>query len=219
MKILSLPENERPIERLLNQGVQSLSNAELLAIILRTGSKNVNVIDLARNLLNEFNLKKISNLSYSRLIKQKGIGKVKASHLIACFELAERLSTFSENKLIKVTCANDLIQRYFSKMNNLDREHFFAVYLDSRQKIIKEELLFIGSLNESVVHPREIFKPAIAESAAAIILLHNHPSGNPEPSEEDLRVTKELTEVGKLLGIELLDHIIIGNKSYYSFNE
>ena len=148
-----------------------------------------------------------------------GIGNVKACQITACFELGRRLASFKDNKKPQISNAKDVAKLFIPEMGTLEKEHFKGVYLDSKRRIIKQETIFIGSLNESVVHPREIFKIAIEESSAAIILLHNHPSGDPNPSSFDIKMTKELIKAGELLGIEILDHIIIGGEKYVSLRE
>ena len=219
LKIKDLPLEERPRERLIKQGSKALSNAELLAIILRNGSIMENVLDLSKKLLNIYNLKSLSRKRVNKLKTVFGIGEVKACQIIAAFELGRRLASFTDNKKQKIESAKDIARIFIPEMSSLKKEHFKGIYLDSRKRIIEEETIFIGNLNSSVVHPREVFQVALAEGAAALILLHNHPSGDPTPSEEDIKVTEELVECGKILGIEVLDHIIIGNRSYVSLKE
>jgi len=219
MKIKSLPSEDRPREKLIKKGAHLLTNSELLAIILRTGNKKENVINLSNKIFTKYNLKTLSRIEISKLEKISGIGKVKASQIIACFELARRLNSFKKDKKPIIKNAKDIVKIFTSEMSTLKKEHFKGIYLNSRKRIIKEETIFIGSLNESVVHPREIFQIALSENAAAIILLHNHPSGDPTPSNFDIEVTKELIKSGKILGIEILDHIILGDNKYMSFKE
>lgn len=219
MKIHDLSKEERPRERLIKHGPKTLSNAELLAIILRTGDKKENVIELSNHLLKEHNLKSLSRLKISTLKKNKGIGEAKACQITACFELGRRLAAFPKIKKIIINSAKDAAKLFLPEMSTLNQEHFMGIYLDARKRIIKEETIFIGSLNTAVIHPREIFQTAINEGAAAIILIHNHPSGNPEPSEEDLEITQQLIAAGKLLEIEILDHLIIGDQRYCSLRE
>ncbi len=219
MNIKTLPSDERPRERLIKYGVKILTNSELLAIILRTGNKKENVIELSNKFFKKYNLKSLSRLKVSNLKKQLGIGDAKACQIIACFELGRRLSSFKEDKKLKIKSAKDIAKLFIPEMSGLEKENFIGIYLDSRKRIIKQETIFIGSLNESVVHPREIFKIALDENAAAIILLHNHPSGDPSPSSFDIEITKELIKAGDLLGIQVLDHIIVGGKKYVSLKE
>jgi len=219
MKIKDLSSDERPRERLIEHGPKTLSNAELLAIILRQGSKKENVVELSTRLLRKYNLKSLSRLKITTLKKILGIGEAKACQIVACFELSRRLARFNKEKRIQINSAKDIAKLFIPEMSTLKQEHFVGIYLDSRKRIIKEETIFIGSLNTSVIHPREIFQVALSEGAAAIIVLHNHPSGDPEPSDEDIEITKQLHAAGKILGIELLDHVIIGDKKYYSLRE
>jgi DNA repair protein RadC len=219
LKIKDLPLEERPRERLIKQGPKSLSNAELLAIILRTGNKKENVIDLSKRVLNNHNLKSLSRRGVNNLKKTLGIGEAKACQIIACFELGRRLASFNEDRKPKINSARDVAKIFIPEMSSLKKEYFIGIYLNSRRRIIKEETLFIGGLESSLIHPREIFQVALNESAAALILLHNHPSGEPNPSDEDSEVTKQIVNAGEILGIDVLDHIIIGNKRYFSFRE
>ena len=219
MNIKTLPSDERPREKLIKYGPRTLTNSELLAIILRTGNKKESVLELSNKFFKKYNLKSLSRLKVSILKKQLGIGDAKACQIMACFELGRRLSAFKENKKSVIKSAKDIAKLFIPEMGGLEKEHFRGIYLNSRKKIIKQETIFVGSLNESVVHPREIFKIALDENAAAIILLHNHPSGDPSPSSFDVEITKELIKAGELLGIQVLDHIIIGGKKYVSLKE
>lgn len=219
MKIKSLPSEDRPREKLIKKGASTLTNSELLAIILRTGNKKENVVSLSNKIFNKYNLKSLSRIELSELKKILGIGEVKASQIIACFELARRLKAFKKDKKPVIKNARDLVRIFTPEMSSLKKEHFKGIYLNSRKRILKEETIFVGSLNESVIHPREIFKIALSENAAAIILLHNHPSGDPTPSNFDIEVTKELIKAGNILGIEILDHVILGDNKYISFKE
>ncbi len=216
MSIKTLPKNEMPREKLIKNGPKTLTNSELLAIILRTGNKKENVLELSNKFFKEYNLKSFSRLKIPTLKKQLGIGDAKACQILACFELGKRLSSFKEDKKPQIKNPKDVVKLFMPEMNSLEKEHFKGIYLDSRKRIIKQETIFIGSLNDSVIHPREIFKIALDENAAAIILIHNHPSGDPSPSGSDVEITKELIEAGKLLGIEVLDHIIIGGNKFIS---
>jgi len=219
MKIKSLPSEERPREKLIKHGPKILTDSELLAIILRTGNKKESVLGLSNKLFNKYNLKSLSRIKISSLKKQLGIGDAKACQIIACFELGKRLASFKEDKRPIIKNVKDIAKLFVPEMGSLEKEHFKGVYLDSRKRIIKQENIFIGSLNESIVHPREIFKIALDENAAAIIILHNHPSGDPTPSSYDIEMTKELVKAGELLGIPILDHVIIAGKKYVSLKE
>jgi len=218
-RIKDLPENERPRERLAKQGVSALSDAELIAIILRTGTSKENVVGLALKLLGKFNLEKLSRVDITKLKKIFGIGEAKACQIAACFELGRRLSISKVGKMPKINHPKDVVALISPKLAGQKREHLIGIFLNSRKRIIKEETIFIGTLNASMIHPREIFKIALDEDAVAIILVHNHPSGDLNPSNEDIKITRELVKAGKLLGITLLDHIIIERKKYFSMRE
>lgn len=219
MNFKEIPIENRPREKLMNKGAKSLTNSELMAIIISTGNKKENVIELSDKFFNKYNLKSLSRLKLGSLKKQMGIGDAKACKIIACFELGRRLSSFSENKKIIIKNPKDVANLFMLDMGTLEKEYFKALYLDSKNQIIKQETLFIGSLNESIVHPRDIFKIALEENAASVVILHNHPSGDPNPSEQDLEITKRIIEAGKIIGIEVLDHIIIGENKYISLKQ
>ena len=213
MKEISL--EQRPRERLKVKGADNLNDAELLAILLQYGSKGENAVDLGNRLISEFGLERLNSLSLSELMKIKGIKLAKASKLIAAFELSKRVSS---GKICEKVVKNpsDIAKYYISRLKDLKKEHFIAVFLDSKNKIIKDEVISIGTLNSSLVHPREVFKEAIKNSANSIILVHNHPSGSVEPSDEDYRVNKVLIETGNLVGIKVLDHLIVGDGEWNS---
>jgi DNA repair protein RadC len=219
MRIKRLPVGDKPREKLIKHGSKILTNSELLAIILRTGNKKEDVLNLSNRLLKRYNLKSLSRIKISTLKKELGIGDAKACQITSCFELGRRLASFKENKKPTIRKAKDVAKLFIPEMSSLKKEHLKGIYLDSRKRIIKEETIFIGSLNESVIHPREIYQIALNEGAAALILLHNHPSGDPTPSDSDIKTTKILVKAGNLLGIDLLDHIIIGENKYISFRE
>lgn len=207
----------RPRERLEIKGPEALSDTELLAIILQKGTKEINVIELSNQLLkNGFN--NLYKMSLNELRKIKGMGFAKACQIKALFELNNRY-VFSKKNGKSIQKAKDVYEYFHPKLSRLEKEYFIVIHLDTKNKIIKEETISIGTLNYSVIHPREVFKSAIRESANAVIMIHNHPSGESEPSDEDLEVTKTLIEAGELLSIKILDHIIIGRDSYYSFAE
>src|SRR3989339_130975 len=207
MKIKDFCKSERPRERLRFYGVNALSNSELLAIILGHGTKKENVLVLANRLLTKYDLGHLSCLSITELKNVFGIGEAKACQIVACFELGRRRGCFNSEEKATINSAKDISKLFLSKMSNLKKENFCVVYLDSRRKIIKDETVFVGTLNASIVHPR------------AIIVMHNHPSGDSNPSSEDLEITKQLISCGKILDIEVLDHVIFGNNSYYSLRE
>ena len=219
--IKDIPNSERPRERLLKEGATKLSNEELLSIILKTGTKNKSVKELSLELLKEIeDITNLKNTSINTLTSIKGLGITKAIELIASVELGSRIFLKKEYKSsLKITNANTVFNYTKDLFFDKKQEYFYALYFDSKQKLIDKKLLFIGTLNRSIVHPREIFKYAYILSASSIICLHNHPSGDVNPSNEDIELTKALVEIGKIQGIPLLDHIIISNNNYYSFNE
>ena len=219
MKIKEIPKNERPIERLIINGCDFLSNEELLSILIKTGSKESSAKDLASLILRDCN-GDLSRINYSNLKKIKGMGDSKSASILAGLELGRRASmSVSSIKNLKITDSNIVFDYYSSLFFNKKQEYFYCIYLDTNKAVIEEKLLFIGTLNYSVVHPREVFKEAICVSASSIICIHNHPSGNVMPSRNDFEITKRLVDVGNLLGIKVLDHIIIGKEKYYSFLE
>ena len=213
MKLKEISIEQRPRERMKAGNI--LNDAEILALILEKGTKGENVIDLSNRLIATFGIDELNNLSLQELMKIKGIGLAKASKLIAAFELSKRVSS---GRICEKVIRNpaDIASHYISKLKDFKKEHFIAVFLDSKNKIIKDSVISVGTLNSSLVHPREVFKEAIKCSANFIILVHNHPSGNVEPSEEDRIVTEKLKEAGELVGIRLLDHLIVGGEKWES---
>lgn len=221
VKIKQLPPLERPYEKLELYGVESLSNEELLAILLKTGLKDISSKELSSMIISKVDsISDLKSLSYEKLISMKGIGKSKACTILASIELARRIEEDKyEIKNRKLTSSEMVYEYYKLKIGDKKQEYFYVVYLDNAKNIIRDKLLFIGTINYSVVHPREVFKEAYMLSASAIICVHNHPSGNIFPSKEDIEITQKLEEVGILLGIKVLDHLIIGSQKYYSFLE
>lgn len=218
MKIKDIVKEARPRERFQRHGAESLSDTELLAIILRTGTKGENVLDLANRIISKIGLKNLFDSTIEELTEIKGIGRDKSIQILTVFELAKRSNIAKEN-IEKIVSAKSVFDLFKDKLRNKKKEYFYIILLDTKNKIIKTEKVSEGILDASIIHPREIFKSAIKSSAARIILVHNHPSGDPTPSEEDIAVTKKLIEVGDLLGIEVIDHVIIGDNSYYSYIE
>ena len=213
------PEGERPRERLVRNGPEGLSDAELLAIILRTGdfSAGVTAIDLGRQLLQEFgDLRGISRASVAEICRIKGTGPAKAASIKAALELANRCSARSLVSNERYTSPSQIYEHYHARFRDRRKEYVLALLLDGKNRIIRDLQLSEGSLNQSIVHPREVFNPAVRDSAAALILVHNHPTGDPAPSREDLELTRRIKEAGELMGIRLLDHVIIGDGSYVS---
>ena len=220
MKIKDLPIYERPIERLIYKGVDVLTDEELISIILKTGTKEKSVKEVSLELLSKYNLEKLKNISLEDIVKIKGIGKKKAATLMASIELGKRLVN-NVNELYNEKINNsEKVFKYFSNtLSNKNQEHFYCLYLDNQKRVIKNKLLFVGTLNYSLVHPREIFKEAYLNGAISIICIHNHPSGDIKPSNNDIELTNNLINIGMLLGIKIDDHIIIGKDKYFSFYE
>ncbi|RMG95216.1 MAG: JAB domain-containing protein [Chloroflexi bacterium] len=218
--IRDLPQHERPRERLMHLGEKAISTAELLAIILRTGTGGESVIRLAERVLYTFgDLSGLAQASIAELTHVKGIGAAKAIEIKAALELGRRLVTTSPQEKPRVTSPADAANLLMSEMMFLEQEHLRVILLNTRNQVLATPTIYKGSLNSSVVRIAEVFRPAIRQNAAALIVAHNHPSGDPSPSPEDVRVTQQLVEAGKLLGIELLDHIIIGRQRYVSLKE
>ncbi|HPE14540.1 MAG TPA: DNA repair protein RadC [Bacilli bacterium] len=212
---------ERPRERLIRFGVENISNEELLAILLKTGTKNTSAKEIAIDVLKEVEtISNLSNIKKEHLTKIRGIGMTKAVELLAAIELGKRMYLMRENKLgIKYLSSKTIYEDNKYLFIDKKQELFYVLYLDSKNKLIERKLLFMGTLNRSIVHPREIFKNAYLYSAAGIVCLHNHPSGDLTPSNEDIFLTKHLIEIGRIQGIPVLDHIIISNLEYFSFHD
>lgn len=220
VSISELPESERPREKMYKKGPKALSNAELLAIILRTGIKNNSALSLAYRILSEHNgLKFLTNTTIEELSQIDGIGLAKAAQLMAAAELGKRISQYGAEDDTYIRCPKDAAEILMEDMRYLNREHMKVILLNIKCKVISIEEISIGSLNSSSAHPREVFVQAVKKSSAAIIMAHNHPSGDPSPSKDDIDITKRISEAGKILGIELYDHIIIGNGIYISLKE
>ena len=214
--IKTLPLEENPREKALTYGIETLNNVELLALILRTGHKNESVIQLSQRLLTEIGgFANLSTVTYADLIALKGIKQAKAIEILSIIEIAKRLKAVSsiEKPLLN---PYDIFERVHNQLMFLKQEHFLLLCLDNKNKVIKEKTIFIGSLNMSVVTPREVFKEAIAISSAKIVLVHNHPSGDALPSEEDLLMTEQFQKLGQMMSIEVIDHIVIGWNQFYS---
>ncbi|MGX7025451.1 RadC family protein [Vagococcus hydrophili] len=213
-------EELQPRERLRKYGPEVLNHQELLAIILRTGSRNKNVLELSEEILKSFDdLFDLKTASVEELMMIEGIGEVKAIEIQAVIEFGRRMSLYSREKKGNIHSSAALGEQLIKEMKDYQQEHLMVLYLNTKNEILKKKTIFIGSLSQSVAHPREIFKLAVKCSAARIIVVHNHPSGNPEPSKQDIAFTHRLIECGSLMGIEMLDHLVIGEKSYISMKE
>ncbi len=219
LRIKDIPVEDRPSSRLISHGSESLSNAELLSIILRTGSAAENAISLSQRILAQYDLKHLSATQPAQLMKIHGIKLAKATQIAAVFELARRLETFCDSEKMKINSPEDVYRRLYPSMREAKRESFVELCLDTKNQIIREDTVSIGSLNANIVHPREVFRTALINSAAHIIVAHNHPSGDPSPSREDIEITKKLAETGKIMGIDVLDHVIIGDGRHFSMKE
>ena len=219
MKILDMPKECRPRERFKKSGPQSLSDAELFAILLRTGTKGENVVDMSNRLISEYGLDRLFECSMKELEKIKGIGPAKAMQILTISEIQKRINE-CKRPIKKISCAEDVFHLMHEKLKNEKQEHFYIIMLDTKNNMIGEPVLITkGILDASIVHPREVFRPAIKNSAAKIILVHNHPSGDPGPSQEDLNMTEKIISSGDAMGIKVLDHLIVGCEEWWSWRE
>ncbi len=208
---------EAPRERLLRQGAQALRSDELLAVILQSGSRTVNVHDLSARVIHEVGgVYGLLEVETEELMRIPGIGAGKALQIAAAVELGRRIAHKPVQTKTQIRSADDAAEYYMDRLRHLKKEHFITLHLDTKHRIIGEDVTSVGSLDASIVHPREIFKLAVKRSASAILCLHNHPSGDPTPSPEDIAVTRRLTEAGRLLGIDVLDHIVVGDGQFVS---
>lgn len=219
ISIKEFPVEIRPREKLLEQGPETLSDQELLAILLRMGTKNKSALDLAQDILTGGGLTFLAQSSPEELSQQKGIGMAKAAQLKAAVELGRRLNRQCMGPKPFIRTPAEAFQVVRGELDFLDREHFMVINLNTRNQVMAIDTVSVGSLNSSLVHPREVFKLPIKRSAASLILTHNHPSGDVTPSKEDLEVTRRLVEAGKLLGMEILDHLIVGQNNFCSLKE
>lgn len=223
MAIREMPRDERPREKLIKHGVHSLSNAELIGIIIQTGCQDATAVELGQRVLRAFDndLSAFFGMSIEELERNerlKGIGPAKACQIKAAIELGRRVNTHPPEQP-KIGSPGDVAALLTDELRYLKQEHFMVLLLDNKNKVIKTETISIGTINASLVHPREVFVKAIRQHAAAVILAHNHPSGDPRPSAEDRAITKRLLESGEMLGIPVLDHVVIGGADYVSFKE
>ncbi|HET7522400.1 MAG TPA: DNA repair protein RadC [Bacillales bacterium] len=220
LMIRDVPEDERPRERVLQEGASVCSNQELLAIVLRSGTSRESVLQLSQRLLHHFQgLRLLQDATVDELTQLKGIGTAKAVQILAAIELGKRFSRLQTAGRTAIHSPEAGAEYVMDEMRFLSQEHFVCLYLNTKNEVLHRQTVFIGSLNASIVHPREVFKEAFRRSAASVICLHNHPSGDPSPSREDIAITKRLVECGKMLGIEVLDHIVIGDQKFISLKE
>lgn len=215
MKIKDLPKIELPREKMVKYGVKKLADFELLAILLGSGIEGLNVLQLSKKILAIIQKIGINKITLEDLLKIKGLGKAKASQILSVIELGQRLQSDKKQEILS---AED-VWKLCSDIRDSKKEHFVAFYIDTQNNLIERQIISIGTLNASLVHPREVFEPALALHSANIIVAHNHPTGNCEPSQDDIEITKRLTEAGKILGIELLDHIIVTKKDFLSLGD
>jgi len=220
LTIKDMPVEERPRERLLALGAEKVSNAELLAVILRTGTLKDTALDLAQMVLARAgNLREMPYLAVEELMEIRGIGPAKAVQVKAALELGRRMVVASRGYNVDITSPEDVFNYMMEEMRYLEQEEFRIILLNIKNKVLGVETIFRGGLNSSIVHPREIFRLALRRSAASLILLHNHPSGDPTPSAEDISVTRRLVEAGEVMGVNILDHIVMGEGRFLSFRE
>jgi len=218
MKIKDLPKSDRPREKLIVKGAENLKDSELLAILLRTGRAGKNVIEIASQILAKYSKKRLLQMTYGDLVKISGVDSAKATTLLAAFELTKRAIDVNDANLPIINTTKDAVAQ-LTDIRDLKKEHFLALYINARNKLIHKEIISIGTLTANLVHPREVFEPAMVRAATEIIVSHNHPSGDSKPSSADLEITKRLVEAGKILGIKVLNHIIITKENYLSFQD
>jgi DNA repair protein RadC len=222
LKIKELPLMERPYDKLESVGSENLSNAELLAVVIKAGTKDCTAVELAQfviKLSHDGRLSSLNNLSIEQLMQIKGIGRVKAIQIKAVLELSKRIATSDGSVHHIIKNANDVSNLMMEEMRYLKKEMFKVLLLDTKNKVIKIELVSVGSLNASIVHPREVYSEAMKCGCNSVIFVHNHPSGDPSPSHEDIETTKRLQSAGEILGIKVLDHIVLGDGKYISLKE
>ena len=219
--IREMPTSERPRERLVEYGSKNLSNTELIAILLRTGSTGENVITLSARLLTRFGgLAGLGKAAFAELCGERGLSEAKACQLLAALELGRRYISLAPEERIIISTPQDAANLVTGEMGSLEQEHLRVILLNTRNEVLSTHEVYVGNVNSSVVRPAEVFRPAVRNNATSLIVVHNHPSGNPAPSDDDIAITADLVESGKLLGIEVLDHLVIGSgQRYVSMNE
>ena len=219
--VRDMPDGERPRERLVEYGSKNLSNTELVAILLRTGSAGENVISLSSRLLARFGgLDGLGKAAFAELCGEKGLSEAKACQLLAALELGRRFVSLASEERLTISTSQDAANLVSGEMGSLDQEHLRVILLNTRNEVLSTEEVYVGNVNSSVVRPAEVFRPAVRNNVPSLIVVHNHPSGNPAPSDDDIAITKDLVASGKTLGIEVLDHLVIGSGNrYVSMNE
>src|SRR3989344_2521277 len=218
MKIKDLPKSDRPREKLVAKGAENLKDSELLAILLRTGKGGKNVIEIASQILTKHSKKRLLQMTYQDLVKIDGIDSAKATTLLAAFELSKRALEVNDTNLPTINDAKDAVAQ-LADLRDLKKEHLVALYINARNKLIYRDLVSVGPLNANLVHPREVFEPAIARASAQVIVAHNHPSGDPVPSPQDIALTRRLVDASKIIGIDLIDHVIVTNDKFSSLRK
>lgn len=220
MMKLTLPTTEQPRERFLAHGAQALATNELLAIILETGTKISSVSEVAQAIMTESqDLAGLRQMNYPQLVQIPGIGRAKALKILASIELARRMQTFEVKRTQRIRSPKDCALMFLDDLRFEQQEQFICLYLNTKNEILYQKTIYIGGLNSIVIHPREVFQQAIRVAAASIICVHNHPSGDPTPSQDDIKTTKRLVDVGAIVGIDVIDHIIIGDNTFVSLKE
>lgn len=220
LMIKEMMADDKPRERLIELGVEALSNYELLAILFHTGTKSQSVIELSKAVLHRFDqLKEIEKVSFQEWIQMPGIGVAKACTILAAIEISKRITKNYEEKKVQITNTKDIYHHMKHRLNHLDQEHFYTLYLDMKNQILLTKRLYIGTLNQSNIHPREVFQHAVKLAAASVIFVHNHPSGDSTPSLADFKATEQLEQSAKIMGVVVIDHIVMGFKQCYSIKE
>jgi DNA repair protein RadC len=217
-KIKDLYKNDRPREKLIKKGASALKKEELIAILLRTGTKGQNALQMAKSIVKNYDEKKLLNATYQELKNIHGVGPAKAVQILAAFEVGKRLYKEKEKSDVYINSPEDAVEEV-KEIRESKKEHFVALYLNARKKLIHKEIISVGILDAALVHPREVFEPAVRELASQVIIVHNHPSGDEKPSEDDVFITKKLLKVGEILGIDLADHIIITSNNFLSLKD
>jgi DNA repair protein RadC len=218
MNIKDLPQHERPREKLMAKGAENLKDKELLAILLRTGHQGKNAVEVAEYILRKYTKKKLTTLSYQDIVKIVGIDSGKACALLSAFELSKRALDKEDNSLPVIKTAKDAVD-HLQNIRDKQKEHLVALFLNARQQLIHRETISVGTLDANLVHPREVFYPAVQNPVSGVIVAHNHPSGDLSPSSEDKDITDRLKQAGEILGIDLIDHIIVSKEGYKSMKE